>query len=66
MGSSPLRRVYYGWWIVTGLSITELVSWGVLIYAYPVLAIPMHRSLGWPYSTLSVGYGLSLAVSGAA
>lgn len=61
-----IRRVYYGWWIVAGLSVTELVSWGVLIYAYPVLAIPMHRQLGWSYSELSVMYAAGLVLSGAA
>lgn len=61
-----IRRVYYGWWIVSGLSVTELVSWGVLIYAYPVLVIPMHRQLGWSYSELSVMYAAGLMLSGAA
>jgi hypothetical protein len=38
----------------------------VLIYAYPVLVIPMHRELGWPYSQLSTAYATALAVCGAA
>jgi MFS family permease len=64
--SPRIGRVYYGWWIVAGLSVTELVSWGVLIYAYPVLAIAMHRQLGWSYSELSTMYAAGLALSGLA
>ncbi len=60
-----IRRMYYGWWVVAGLSVTELVSWGVLIYAYPVLDIAMHRQLGWSYSQLNTAYATGIAVSGA-
>jgi MFS family permease len=59
-----IRRMYYGWWVVAGLSVTELVSWGVLIYAYPVLDIAMHRQLGWSYSQLNTAYATGIAVSG--
>jgi hypothetical protein len=37
-------RLYYGWWMVGGLSITELASWGALVYTFSVF----HRAHGRP------------------
>ena len=33
--------------VLATLSLTVTVSYGVLIYAYPVLLRPMERDLGW-------------------
>ena len=49
-----------------GLGITELVSWGVLIYSFPVLALPMHAQLGWSYAQLDAAYAVGVVVSGLA
>jgi hypothetical protein len=45
-------RPFYGWPMVTGLGVTELVSWGVLIYAFSVLVVPMRAELGWSMAEL--------------
>ena len=38
-------RPFYGWLMVSGLGVTELVSWGVLVYAFSVLVVPMRAEL---------------------
>jgi MFS family permease len=59
-------RLYYGWWMVAGLSITELASWGALVYTFAVLAVPMHARLGWSPAQLNGAYTAGVAVSGVA
>ncbi|TCP53640.1 sugar phosphate permease [Tamaricihabitans halophyticus] len=61
-----MRRsgLFYGWYMVAGLSVTELVSWGVLIYAFSVFVVPMHIELGWSLGTLNAAYAVGIAVSG--
>jgi MFS family permease len=51
--------------MVGGLSVTELVSWGVLIYAFSVLVVPMHAQLGWSPAVLNGAYTTALALYGA-
>ena len=36
-------RLYYGWIQVWVVSFTELVSWGILYYAFSVLIVPAGR-----------------------
>ena len=47
----PVRYRYFpasrGWAIVGALSVTEIVSWGVLYYAFAVFLVPMQRELGF-------------------
>ncbi|MQA07669.1 MAG: MFS transporter [Pseudonocardiaceae bacterium] len=59
-----MKRPYYGWLMVSGLSATELVSWGVLIYAFSVLVVPMKAELGWSLGELNAAYAAGIAVSG--
>jgi MFS family permease len=53
----------YGWAIVAALSVTVTVSYGVLIYAFGVLLVPMQRDLGWSRLELTGAFSLALAVS---
>jgi hypothetical protein len=62
----PGQRVFYGWWMVAGLGLTELVSWGVLVYAFPVFVVPMRASLGWSPAAITGAYTAGIAVSGLA
>lgn len=57
-------RPFYGWLMVSGLGVTELVSWGVLIYAFSVLVVPMHAELGWSMAELNAAYATGVVVSG--
>lgn len=63
-GVPPWRRVFYGWWMVAALACTELVSWGVLVYTFSVLVVPMHAELGWSPARLNGAYTAGVAVSG--
>ena len=46
-------RPFYGWLMVGGLGLTELVSWGVLVYAFSVLVVPMRNELNWSTAELN-------------
>lgn len=51
--------------LVGTLAATELVSWGILYYAFGVLVEPMQRELGWSQGLLGGALSLALLVSGA-
>ncbi|HVJ21553.1 MAG TPA: MFS transporter [Polyangiaceae bacterium] len=51
------------WAAVLGLSLDQLVAWGVLYYSYGVLAVPMSRDLGVPTSTVAAAFSGCLLVS---
>jgi MFS family permease len=55
---------FYGWLMVSGLGVTELVSWGVLIYAFSVLVVPMRDELGWSLAELNAAYATGVVISG--
>lgn len=66
MGASTAGRprVFYGWWMVAGLSVTVLVSWGVLVYAFSVFVVPMHAELGMSPAALNGAYTTGVVVCG--
>lgn len=59
-------RVYYGWVLVWSIGVTELISWGVLIYAFSVVLVPMEAQLGWTTAQLTGAYSLGILISGIA
>ena len=50
--------------MIAGLSLTEPISWGVLIYAFSVFVVPMHTELGWTPGELNGAYTTGVVVSG--
>jgi MFS family permease len=50
--------------MVSGLGVTELVSWGVLVYAFSVLIVPMRAELDWTVAELSGAYATGVVISG--
>ncbi|MGZ6391221.1 MAG: MFS transporter [Ktedonobacterales bacterium] len=60
------QGVYYGWRMLLTVSFTEMVSWGVLYYAFTVFVKPMHAALGWSTAELSGAFSLALLVSAVA
>ncbi len=50
------------WARVVGLSIDQLVAWGVLYYSYSVLSVPIARDLGVAVSTIAAAFSGSLLV----
>lgn len=62
---APSRQaIYYGWWIVVTLAITETFSWGIIYYAFQVFIQPMQADLGWSLSQLTGAYSAALLISG--
>jgi MFS family permease len=57
-------RPYFGWLMVSGLGFTELVSWGVLVYAFSVLVVPMRSELGWSMAELNAAHATGVVISG--
>lgn len=64
---APLRgRFDYGWLIVGVLALTVTVSYGVLMYAFPVVLAEMQAELGWSQQLLTGAYSLGALASGVA
>ncbi|HYX89222.1 MAG TPA: MFS transporter [Gaiellaceae bacterium] len=57
------RAAQYGWTIVAVLAVTEMVSWGVLYYAFAVFLPSMQHALGWSRTELTGAFSLALATS---
>src|SRR5437879_12457218 len=49
--------------VLATLSLTVTVSYGVLVYAYPVLRRPMERDLGWTRGQTSAALSIAFLVS---
>jgi MFS family permease len=58
------RRWFYGWTLVWVISFTELVSWGVLYYAFSVLLVPMGEDLGWSRVQMTAAFSVGGLVAG--
>jgi cyanate permease len=63
-GASPTSAARVNRGLVTGLAVTQTVGWGVLIYALPVVLVPMQDDLGWTRSTIIGAYASAIVVSG--
>jgi MFS family permease len=50
--------------VLVVLCLTEVVSWGVLYYAFPVLAPSMAADTGWSPAALSAAFSAGLVVAG--
>ena len=63
-----MRRapIYYGWYVVGALCITETVTWGIIYYGYPVFLRPMEIDLGASRVAVTAAFSLGLAVSAVA
>jgi MFS family permease len=57
-GPPELRRA------TAALAITQLISWGVLYYAFAVVAPAMARQPGWGVTAVSGAFSVGLLVSG--
>lgn len=57
------RGLYYGWVMLTSVSFTEMVSWGILYYAFTVFLRPMQATLGWSTAELTGAFSLALLCS---
>ena len=54
------------WALVGVLSMTVTVSYGVLMYAFPVMLAPMQEELGWSSALLTGGFSVAALATGIA
>lgn len=52
------------WTSVLGLSLDQLIAWGVLYYSYAVISAPMARDLSLSPRFVAVAFSLTLLISG--
>jgi MFS family permease len=64
LGTVWLVSVYYGWWLMVTLGVTETISWGVLYYAFTVYLAPMEAELGWSRGEMTGAFSLALLLAG--
>jgi MFS family permease len=51
------------WGFVAALSLAQLVSWGIVFYAFALFLEPMAKELGWSRPALTLAYSLGLGAS---
>lgn len=49
--------------VLPALCVTQIVSWGILYYAFPVLNPQITAATGWPVQATTAAFSLALAVS---
>jgi MFS family permease len=65
--SLPQKQpIYYGWIALYTISVTEVISWGILYYAFSLFVPVIEADLGWPTAALMAGFSLSMLSSGLA
>ncbi|GAB4115226.1 MAG: MFS transporter [Roseiflexaceae bacterium] len=65
--SLPQKQpIYYGWIALYTISVTEVISWGILYYAFSVFVPVIAADLSWPTAALMAGFSLSMLSSGLA
>jgi MFS family permease len=53
----------YRWVVLSTLSVTETISWGILYYAFGILLAPMEREMGWSRAQSTAAFSIALLVS---
>jgi sugar phosphate permease len=62
--NAPRPRLYRGWRLIGALSITEMISWGILYYGFGVFLPAMEADLGWSREALTGAFSLALLTTG--
>ncbi|MCB0104746.1 MAG: MFS transporter, partial [Caldilineaceae bacterium] len=57
-------NLYYGWWMVITLAVTETISWGVVYYAYSVIITTLENEFHWSRAQVIGAFSLALLISG--
>src|SRR5262245_44759287 len=63
---NPFKGVYYGWILVSALSLAEMTAWGVLYYSFSVFLVPMQQEMGWSRAAMTGAFSVALLLSGIA
>lgn len=61
-----LPSPYYGWRMLLAVAIAQMVSWGILYYAFSAIMLPMQHTLHWDTVALTGAYSLMLLSMGLA
>jgi MFS family permease len=62
----PIRRLYYGWTMLTALALAQVTSWGILYYGFSVFLAPIRAETGWSLAAMTGAYSLALLLAGLA
>ncbi len=54
---------FYGWIVVSSLSLTQVVSWGIVYYAFAVFMAPMAHELAWSQTQIAGAFSVALLAS---
>jgi predicted MFS family arabinose efflux permease len=57
-------RARGGWPLVWALAAGQLVTWGIIYYAFSLFVVPMEEALGWSRTALNGALSLGLLVAG--
>ncbi|MFC7621527.1 hypothetical protein [Microlunatus sp. GCM10028923] len=52
--------------VLAALCVTEIISWGVLYYAFPVLAPAITADTGWPTTMTTAAFSAALVLAAVA
>ena len=62
--TAPIRRVFYGWWIVAaGFAIEALIG-ALMFHAYGAYLVLLREEFGWSKTLLSAAFAMARAESG--
>ena len=74
MGIQPDTRVphaparagglFYGWWLVVMLGITQTITWGILYYGFTVFMPVLEADRGWTRGQQSGAFSIAILLSG--
>jgi MFS family permease len=60
----PSRKPFYGWIIAVELAFSQVISWGVVYFAFSVVLTPMEATFGWTRDQLTGAFSMALLISG--
>mgnify|MGYP001381633985 FL=1 len=60
----PSRRMYYGWWIVIGALLLQMIQGALLFQAFGAYFVQLQAQFGWSRASLSWSFSLLRVESG--
>lgn len=56
--------LFYGWWLVLMLGITQTITWGILYYGFTVFLPVLEADRGWTRGQQSGAFSIAMLLSG--
>ncbi len=63
-GRFGLSRVYYGWWVLTGMVIALIIAEGVTFGSLSAYIEPLEQRFGWSRAQVSLGFSVTVGAVG--